>query len=81
VTGNLTYDASQIRVEDLHRSAARRRAATAAARPPRIRRTGVADPFRPTAHAVDLLRARAAQLHRRPGFAVGTLARRGGRLS
>jgi hypothetical protein len=25
-----------------------------------------ADPFRPTAHVVDLLRARVAQLHRRP---------------
>src|SRR5215204_2476528 len=32
VTGNLTYDANQARLEDLHRSAARHRAATTAAR-------------------------------------------------
>jgi hypothetical protein len=124
MTGHLTYDTSQTRVDDLHRSAARHRTATAAARAPRIRRAGgaesvvvraataadrpvlerlaaldsaaplaghvlmaevggepqaaidpatgatIADPFHPTAHAVDLLRARAAQLQRRRQFAV-----------
>ena len=122
MTGNLTYAASRARVEDLHRSAARHRAAIAAARPAHAPTTGVAeavgirlatgsdrpalerlaaldsaapltghvliaevngepqaaidtatgattaDPFRPTAQAVGLLRTRAAQMHQRPAI-------------